>query len=69
MRLRELDALLHARRVGLEVAIPRLAEADVVEHLVRTLHRVDGGRPASWPQYATNGTAFMPGMWPSVSGM
>ena len=28
----------------------------------------DGG-PASWPQYATNDTAFMPGMWESLSGM
>ena len=41
-RLRELDALLHAGRVGLDVAVARLAEADVVEHLVRALHRVDG---------------------------
>ena len=40
MRLRQLDALLHAGRIGLEVAIARLAEADVVEHLVRALHRV-----------------------------
>ena len=49
-RLRELDALLHAGRVGLEVAVARLAEADVVEDLVRALHRVDGRQPASWPQ-------------------
>ena len=41
-RLRQLDALLHAGRVGLDVAVARLAEADVVEHLVRALHRVDG---------------------------
>ena len=40
-RLRQLDALLHAGRVGLDVAVARLAEADVVEHLVRALHRVD----------------------------
>ena len=40
-RLRQLDALLHAGRIGLDVAIARLAEADVVEHLVRALHGVD----------------------------
>ena len=39
-RLRQLDALLHAGRVLLEVAVARFAEADVVEHLVRALHRV-----------------------------
>ena len=44
-RLRQLDALLHARRVRLDVAVPRLAQADVVEHLVRALHRV-GARQA-----------------------
>ena len=44
-RLRELDALLHAGRVGLDVAVARLAEADVVEHLVRALHRVDRRQP------------------------
>ena len=49
-RLRQLDALLHAGRIGLDVAVARLAEADVVEHLVRALHRVDRGSPASWPQ-------------------
>ncbi len=44
-RLRQLDSLLHARRIRLDVAVTRLAEADVVEHLVGTLHRVDGGQP------------------------
>ncbi len=39
-RLRQLDPLLHAGRVGLDVAIARLAEADVEEHLVRALHGV-----------------------------
>ena len=39
-RLRQLDALLHAGRVGLDIAVAGLAEADVVEHLVRALHRV-----------------------------
>ena len=48
-RLRELDALLHARGIGLDVAVARLAEADVVEHLVRPLHRVDGGQPGELP--------------------
>ena len=43
-RLRQLDALLHAGRVGLDVAVARLAEADVVEHLVRALHRVGPGQ-------------------------
>ena len=40
-RLGELDALLHAGRVGLEIAVARLAEADVIEHLVGALHRID----------------------------
>ena len=44
-RLRQLDALLHAGRVGLDVAVARLAEADVVEDLVRALHRVDRRQP------------------------
>ena len=39
-RLGQLDSLFHARRIGLDVAIPCLAEADVVEHLVRPLHGV-----------------------------
>jgi hypothetical protein len=39
-RLRELHALLHARRVGLEVSVARLAEPDVVEHLVRPADRL-----------------------------
>jgi hypothetical protein len=44
-RLRQLDALLHARGVGVHVAVARLAEADVIEDLVRALHRVNGGQP------------------------
>src|SRR4029079_4424979 len=40
-----LDALLHAGRIGVDVAIACLAESDVVEHLVRALHRVGGGEP------------------------
>ena len=40
-RLRQLDPLLHAGRIGLDVAIARLAEADVEQHFVRALHRVD----------------------------
>ena len=40
-RLRQLDALLHAGGVGFDVAVPRLAQADVKEHLVGALHRVD----------------------------
>ena len=42
-RLRQLDALLHARRIGLDVAVARFAQAHVVEHFVRALHRVDRG--------------------------
>ena len=49
-RLRQLDALLHAGGVRLDVAVARLAEADVVEHLVRALHRVGARQPASSPQ-------------------
>src|SRR5207249_4314157 len=40
-RLRQLDPLLHAGRVGFDIAVSRLAEADVEQHLVRALHRVD----------------------------
>src|SRR5438094_7547770 len=40
-RLRQLDPLLHAGRVGFDIAVARLAEADVEQHLVRALHRVD----------------------------
>src|SRR4030095_8675910 len=36
----ELDALFHAGRVLIDHPIARLAEADVVEHLVRALHRI-----------------------------
>ena len=39
-RLRQLDALLHAGRIGLDVAVARFSEADVVQHLVRALHGV-----------------------------
>ena len=67
--LRELDALLHPGRVGLDVAVAGLAEAHVVEHLVGALDGVDRGRPESPPQYATNDTAFIPGMCASISGM
>ncbi len=38
--LGELDALLHARRVGLDGPVARLAEADVVEHLVGAADRL-----------------------------
>ena len=44
-RLRELDALLHAGRVRLDVAVARLAEADVEQDFVRALHRVDARQP------------------------
>ena len=44
-RLRQLDALLHARGVGFDVAVARLAQPDVEQHLVRALHRVDPGQP------------------------
>ena len=43
-RLGQLDALLHARGVGLHVPVPGLAEAHVVEHLVGALHRVHRGQ-------------------------
>jgi hypothetical protein len=49
--------------------IARLAEADVVEDLVRPLHRVHRWQPASSPQSATNDTASIPGMCRSDSGM
>jgi hypothetical protein len=48
-------------RVGLDVSVARLAEADVVEDFVRALHRVAAGSPASWPQYATNDTGVHAG--------
>ena len=62
-RLGELDALLHARRVGLDVAVARLAEAHVVEHLVGALIASSRGRPESCPRRPRTPTAFMPGMW------
>ena len=40
-RLRQLDALLHAGRVGLDVPVARFAEADVEQHFVGALHRID----------------------------
>ena len=48
-RLRELDALLHAGRIGLGVAIARLAKPHVLEHLVGALHRVAAGQPRELP--------------------
>ena len=39
-RLRQLDSLLHAGRVRLDVAVARFAEAHVVEDLVGALNRV-----------------------------
>jgi hypothetical protein len=39
-RLRKLDPLLHARRVGLYVAVSSLSKPDVEEDFVRALHRV-----------------------------
>ena len=41
-RLGELGELLHAERVGLELAVARLAEADVEQRLVRPLERRAG---------------------------
>ena len=43
-RLCELDALLHAGRVRLDIAVARLAEPDVVEHFVRPLHGIGLGQ-------------------------
>ena len=69
-RLRQLDPLLHAGRVRLDVAVARLAEADVEQHLVRALHRVDARQPGELAAVARRTTtAFMPGMCASFSGM
>jgi hypothetical protein len=38
-RLRELGELLHSERIGLELAVARLAEADVEQRLVRPFER------------------------------
>ncbi len=69
-RLRQLDALLHAGRVGLDVAVARFAQPDVEEHLVRPLRwrRRAAGRPARRSRRRTD-TAFSPGMCASFSGM
>ena len=40
-RLRQLDALLHAGRVRLDIPVARFAEPDIEQHLVRALHGVD----------------------------
>ena len=42
--LRELDALLHAGRVGLDVAVAGLTQTNVEQDFVSTLHRVDAGQ-------------------------
>ncbi len=69
-RLRQLDALLHARRVLLELAVARFAETDVVQDFVRPLHGVGLGQAGELAAIARRSvTAFMPGMWPSFSGM
>ena len=47
-RLRELDALLHAGRIGFDVAVARFAQADIEEHLVRALHRIDARQPGQF---------------------
>jgi hypothetical protein len=48
-RLCQLDALLHARRVRLDVAVARLAETDVVQHFVGALHGVGRRQPCELP--------------------
>ena len=44
-RLRELDALLHARRVAVDALIALVAEPDELEHHVRALHRLRRRQP------------------------
>ena len=38
----QLEPLLHPRRIRLDRTVPRLVQADVVEHLVGPLHGVGG---------------------------
>ena len=45
--LRELDELLHAQRVGADLAVADFAQADVEQCFVRALQGFSGGRPAS----------------------
>ncbi len=51
-RLRQLGELLHAERVGLELAVARLAEADVEQRLVRALERGLGRQPGELGHHA-----------------
>ena len=44
-RLRQLEQLLHAQRIGLDVAVARLAQTDVEEDLVRALESRLGRQP------------------------
>ena len=54
-RLGQLDPLLHAGGIGLDVAVARLAQAHVVEHLVRALHRVGARQPGQLPAVGDEG--------------
>ena len=41
----KLEALLHARRIGLDPAVPGFAQADIIQHLVCPLHGIAGWHP------------------------
>ena len=67
--LRQLGQLLHAERIGAQVAVARLAQADVEERFVRALEACSGGRPASSAISRTNRTPLISAMKASFSGM
>jgi hypothetical protein len=46
-RLGQLDELLHAQRIGVDLAVAHLAQSYVEESLVGALQRLPDGRPAS----------------------
>jgi hypothetical protein len=69
-RLRQLDALLHAGRVGADLAVARLAQADVVEALrARAAWRRPRAGPTARRSRRRTTRRSCPGMWPSLSGM
>ena len=55
--LRQLDELLHAERVGVDLAIAHLAEADVEQCFVRALQRICSGQPGELGHVADKSNA------------
>ena len=68
--LRQLGELLHAERVLLQLAVARLAQADVEQRLVRAFERrLRKAARTAPPCSARSATALMPAIKESFSGM